>query len=80
MKLHVRDSKLHTIDNKPNVTTLHSIDCLMMMFSLIVVATDAATDDATNDATDDATPTDGATADAATDDAMDDATDENTVL
>ena len=28
----------------------------MMMFSLIVVATDAATDDATNDAT----PTDGA--------------------
>jgi len=49
VKLHVRDSKLHTIDNKPNVTTLHSIDCLMTMFSLIVVATDAATDDATND-------------------------------
>ena len=38
MKLHVRDSKLHTIDNKPNVTTLHSIDCLMTMFSLIVTA------------------------------------------
>ena len=42
----------------------------MLMFSLIVVATDAATDDATNGATDDATPTDGATADATTDDAL----------
>ena len=43
----------------------------MMMFSLIVVATDAATDDATNDAT----PTDGATADAVTDAVTDAATD-----